>query len=300
MRDYTIITDSTCDLSPELADSYNIKVSTLSVILEGKSYRNYLDGREITNKQLYESMRSKKLPTTSACNAADFMEVMEPELQKGNDILYLAFSSTMSCTYNVGCTVAETLMQAYPGSRIVTVDTLAASYGLGLLVYMTALYKAKGATIDEAAAYAEENKLNMCHAFTVNDLFHIMRGGRINKAGALVGSLLSIKPILRVNDDGLIQSAATTHGRRKALHALIEQIRVNLTDPDLPFFVGHGDCDEVAEEFVTELKEELGLTNVIVGYIGAVCGCHGGPDLLGCFYHGKSRGPVSASLSEVS
>lgn len=300
MREYTILTDSTCDLTPEIVEKYNIKVSLLSVLLDGKVYRNYLDGREISNKQLYDSMRAKKLPTTSATNVEDFMEVMEPELKLGHDILYIGFSSTMSCTYNVGCTVAETLLEQYPEARILTIDSRAASLGLGLLVYLAALEKEKGKTIDEVAAFVEENKLNMCHAFTVDDLFHIMRGGRINKTGAIIGSILSIKPVLRVNDDGLMETSASVRGRKKAFRHLIESIGNNITDLDTPIFVGHGDDEEGAKAFAEELKAELHVTNVHISYIGAVCGCHAGVGLIGAFYHGKSRQPVSKDLSNAS
>ena len=139
MRDYTIVTDSTCDLSPEMIERYNLKIATLSVLLDGKVYKNYPDEREITNKELYAAMRSKKLPTTSAVNPEDFEKIFRPELEAGRDILYVGFSSAMSCTYNSGCTVAAELREEFPEAKILTVDSLAATFALGLLAIMAAM-----------------------------------------------------------------------------------------------------------------------------------------------------------------
>ena len=299
MRDYTIVTDSTCDLSPEMIERYNLKIATLSVLLDGKVYKNYPDEREITNKELYAAMRSKKLPTTSAVNPEDFEKIFRPELEAGRDILYVGFSSAMSCTYNSGCTVAAELREEFPDAKILTVDSLAATFSLGLLTVMAAMKKEEGATIEETAKYVEENVPNMAHAFTVDDLFHIMRGGRVSRSTAFIGSILSIKPILRVGNNGLIESAGKARGTKKAFQFLLEQIRDNLTDPTLPFFVGHGDNEETANEFAEMLKRELGLTDVHVCCLGPVCGCHGGPGLVGAFYHGKTREPgVAANKDE--
>lgn len=295
MRDYTIVTDSTCDLSPEMIERYNLKIATLSVLLDGKVYKNYPDEREITNKELYAAMRSKKLPTTSAVNPEDFEKIFRPELEAGRDILYVGFSSAMSCTYNSGCTVAAELREEFPEAKILTVDSLAATFSLGLLAIMAAMKKEEGATIEETAKYVEENVPNMAHAFTVDDLFHIMRGGRVSRSTAFIGSILSIKPILRVGNNGLIESAGKARGTKKAFQFLLEQIRDNLTDPTLPFFVGHGDNEETANEFAEMLKRELGLTDVHVCCLGPVCGCHGGPGLVGAFYHGKTREPGVAA-----
>lgn len=296
MRDYVIVTDSTCDLPMETLKKYNIHVSLLSVLYEGKQFKNYPDGREIDNHTLYQAMREKKTPTTSAANVQDFIDVMEPIAKEGKDILYIGFSSTMSCTYNVGCNVASTLMDQYPECCIVTVDSLSASLGLGLLVLMTAIEKENGASLVEAKIFAETHKLNMAHSFTVNNLFHIMRGGRVTKKSAIFGSLLAVKPILRVDENGLMSTALTAHGRKKALRELVENIRENVIDSEVPFFVGHGDCEAEAQIFANTLRTELGLKNVIVEYIGPVCGCHGGPDLIGAFYYGKSRDFASSAL----
>lgn len=300
MRDFTIITDSTCDLTSDIIDRYGIKISLLSVLLGDNQYKNYPDGRDISNKELYANMRNKKLPTTSACNAEDFKEVMIPELKKGNDILYIGFSSAMSCSYNVGCVVAEELREEYPEAKIITVDSLSAALAQGLLVMLAAMEKEKGKTIEEVAQYVEDNKMNMCHAFTVDDLFHIMRGGRATKTSAIIGSLLLLKPILRINEAGLIETVGTVRGRKKALREVLESVRANLTDPDMPIFIGHGDCEEEANQFAELCRQELGLTNVYVAYIGAVCGCHGGPGLLGVFYHGQNRNIKEEKLSNVS
>ena len=232
-------------------------------------------------------------------NPEDFEKIFRPELEAGRDILYVGFSSAMSCTYNSGCTVAAELREEFPEAKILTVDSLAATFSLGLLAIMAAMKKEEGATIEETAKYVEENVPNMAHAFTVDDLFHIMRGGRVSRSTAFIGSILSIKPILRVGNNGLIESAGKARGTKKAFQFLLDQIRENLTDPPLPFFVGHGDNEEAANEFAEMLKRELGLTDVHVCCLGPVCGCHGGPGLVGAFYHGKTREPgVAANKDE--
>ncbi|MCQ2080293.1 MAG: DegV family protein [Lachnospiraceae bacterium] len=289
MSDYVIVTDSTCDLPQEMADEMNIKVVRLHVLLDGKSYENYLDGRELSFPDMYNAMRNKKLPTTSQATYQGFLECFEPILNEGKDILYVGFSGAMSGTYQAGCLCANDMLEKYPDRKILTVDSLAASSGEGLLVYLCAKKKEEGLSLEEVQMYGKENALHMCHTFTVADLMHIMRGGRASKGSAIIGTIIGIKPILRINEEGLIEAYDKIRGRKRAISKVIETFKENVTDLDTPVFVSHGDCEEEALDMARRLKEEVGIKNVIINYVGAVCGCHGGPDILAIFYHGKKR-----------
>lgn len=289
MSEYVILTDSTCDLPQKIAQDMELSVISLSVLLEEKSYKNYLDGRELSFQKFYDSMRNKQLPTTAAVNVYDFMEIMKPILAAGKDILYLGFSSAMSGTYSAGCVAAKELLQTFPDRKVVTVDSLAASLGEGLLVYLCALEKKKGKSIEEVKAFAEENKFHMCHMFTVDDLFHIMRGGRVTKTTAIFGSILGIKPILRVDDQGLMDTIGKARGRKNAIRNIVETVKNTITDPNLPVFIGHGDCEEEAQMVADMLRESVGVKDITINYIGVVCGSHSGPGILGIFYHGNKR-----------
>lgn len=289
MSEFVIVTDSTCDLPPYIADDFDIRVVRLHVLLDGKSYENYLDGRELSFPDMYAAMRNKKLPTTSQATYGGFEEAYEPILKEGKDILYIGFSSAMSGTYQAGCLCANDMKEKYPDRKILTVDSYAASTGEGLLVYLSALKKKEGKSLEEVYEYACENAMHMCHTFTVNDLMHIMRGGRASKGSAIIGTIIGIKPILKISEEGLIEAYDKIRGRKKAINEVIETYKNNVTDLDIPVFVSHGDCEEEAQEVARKLREEVGATNVIVNYLGAVCGCHGGPDLLAIFYHGKKR-----------
>lgn len=194
MRYYTIVTDSSCDLPAALAEKLGIRVVPLSVFVEGKQYYNYLDGRDISFESFYEQMGQGKLVTTSAVNVEQFKMVMESELLTGHDVLYIGFSSGLSGTYNAGRMAAEELQEEYPNSTILTVDSLCASMGQGMLVYQAALQKAGGKSIEEVRDFCEETKRKVCHWFTVDDLQQLKRGGRISGATALIGTMLNIKP----------------------------------------------------------------------------------------------------------
>ncbi|MCR5254851.1 MAG: DegV family protein [Acetatifactor sp.] len=289
MTDYVILTESTCDLTQEMADNFNLEVVRLHVILDGKEYENYLDGRELSFKDMYDSMRNKKLPTTSQVNTQAFTEAMEPILASGKDILYVAFSSPMSGTQNSGRLAAEDLLEKYPDRKIEIVDTLAASLGEGFAVYMAAKKKEEGLSLEDNAAYVRNLVPHLAHTFTVTDLMHIMRGGRATKSSAVIGSMLGIKPMMHVNDEGLMEPLGKVRGRKASIRRVVEIVKENMVSTELPYFVGHGDCEDEAMELAEILKSELGLKNVFVNYLGAICGCHAGPGIIGVFYYGKKR-----------
>jgi DegV family protein with EDD domain len=289
-NDYVIITDSSSDLPPELAQELDLTVLPLTVTLEGKEYANYLDGREIGFKDFYDRIRSGAVATTSAANMESFLGAMEPILAQGKDILCLAFSSGLSSTYQASVLAARELEEKYPQRKIYTVDTLCASMGQGLLVYLAARKKAEGATIEEVRDWAEEEKFHLCHWFTVDDLMFLKRGGRINAATALVGTALGIKPVLHVDDEGHLINMSKARGRQASLSALVDKMAELAVNPkDQTVFISHGDCLEDARTVEKMVKQRFGVKKVVISYVGPVIGAHSGPGTLALFFLGKHR-----------
>ena len=241
MRDFVIMTDSCCDLPAQLADELGLVVLPLHLLIGEETFANYLDGREITPKDLYDRIRNGAKPTTSAVSVGAFEDAMRPILQEGKDILCLNFSSAMSTTYQSAVIAAETLREEYPDATICVLDTLSASVGQGLLVYLCAQQKKAGKTIDEVYQYACDLVPHMSHWVTVNDLFHLKRGGRVSAATAVVGTMLAIKPIIYVNEEGKLISVGKARGRKPSLLHVVNEMEKRLMDPSLPVFISHGD-----------------------------------------------------------
>lgn len=288
MRDYMILTDSCCDLTAQLADELGIIVLPLTLLMDGQEFRNYLDGREISPKDFYARIRSGSMPTTSAVNVGAFEEVMRPLLEAGKDILYLAFSSALSTTHQSACIAAEGLRAEFPDAKIHVVDTLGASMGQGLLVYLCAQQKKAGKTVDEVRDYAENTKLNICHWFTVDDLNHLKRGGRVSAATALLGTMLAIKPVLHVDDGGHLTSVSKARGRKASLMALADEMGKAVTDAET-IFISHGDCEEDVNLLADELRSRFGVKEVVVNYVGPVIGAHTGAGVVALFFVGSHR-----------
>ena len=287
MNDYLIVTDSSCDLSADLAEQLGVKVIKLEFIVEGEEARA---NDSIDEKQFYEILRSGKMVTTSAIAMDRFVSEVEPTLAEGKDVLYLGFSSGLSSTYSAGFIGAQELSEKYPERKIYTVDTLAASMGQGLLVWYAANMKKDGKSIEEVRDFVENNKMKLAHWFTVNDLFFLKRGGRISAATALVGTMLNIKPVLHVDDEGKLVSVSKARGRKNAVDALFEKAKNMAIDAaGQTMFISHGDCIEDAEYLAAKLKSELGVKDVIISYVGPVIGAHSGPGTLALFYIGTNR-----------
>jgi len=290
MRDFVILTDSCCDLTAPLAEELGICVIPLSLLLDGREYRNYPDGREIGFKEFYDRVRGGSMPTTSAVNVGTFEETMRPFLADGKDVLYLAFSSGLSTTYQSACIAAEGLRSEFPDAGIRVVDTLAASLGQGLLVYLCAKEKAAGKSFDEVCAYAENMKLKICHWFTVDDLNHLKRGGRVSAATALAGAMLSIKPVLHMDDEGHLINVSKTRGRKASLLALADEMEKTVIDPaQQTVFISHGDCADDVELLADEIRSRFGVKDVIVNYVGPVIGAHTGAGVVALFFVGEKR-----------
>jgi len=288
MREFVIMTDSCCDLTAELAQEMDIQVLPPTVLIGEDSYRNYLDGRDISPKDFHARIRSGSMPTTSAINVGTFEEAMRPILADGKDILYLAFSSALSTTHQSACIAAEGLRAEFPDAKIHVVDTLAASMGQGLLVYLCAQQQKSGKTVDEVRDYAENTKLNICHWFTVDDLNHLKRGGRVSAATALLGTMLAIKPVLHVDDGGHLISVSKARGRKASLMALADEMGKTVTDAET-IFISHGDCEEDVNLLADELRSRFGVKNVVINYVGPVIGAHTGAGVVALFFVGSKR-----------
>lgn len=287
MRDYVIVTDSGSDLNAAFAGELGIRVLDLTVIKDGEAP---IADSKMDIKGFYSFLREKKMATTSAVNVEAFEEAMEQIIAEDKDILYLGFSSGLSSTYNAGRLAAEEMAQKYPERKILAADTLCASLGQGLLVYLAVQKKNEGATIEEVKAWVEEKKLNLCHWFTVDDLMFLKRGGRVSATTAVVGTMLSIKPVMHVDNEGHLIKVSTARGRRASIDALFDKMKATAIDPAAQsVFICHGDCVEDANYLADKIKSELGVKEVYIGYTGAVIGSHSGPGTLALFYLGTER-----------
>lgn len=290
MKDYIIITDSSCDLTPALAEETQIAVIPLQLTIEGKEYKNFLDGSDIDSKAFYAKLRNGVTASTSAVNPDIFAEAFEKIINDGKDVLYLGFSSGLSSTFHASTIAAVDLMQKYPDSKIYCVDTLAASLGQGLLVYLAAEKKKNGATIEEVRDFVEQNKLHLCHWFTVDDLNHLKRGGRVSATTALVGTMLNIKPILHVDDEGHLINVGKVRGRKASIESLLTHMKESAIDPShQTVFISHGDCEEDALTLKEMIKKEFSPKRIEINTIGPVIGAHSGPGTLAVFFLGDKR-----------
>lgn len=287
MSDYVIVTDSSCDLPKEKAEQMNIAVVDLDVTVDGEPS---CPNSEVNIKEFYKKLRDGKMAKTSAVNIELIRDCFKKILDEGKDILYLGFSSGLSTTFNTGRIVAEELSDEYPDRKVYCVDTLAASLGQGLLVYLTVCEKEKGKSIEEVRDYAEETKLHLCHWFTVDDLHFLKRGGRISGTVALVGSVLGIKPILHTSDEGLLVNVSKARGRKASIEALVKKLQETGINPsDQVIFISHGDCEEDAIFLKNLIEEKYHPKAIMYSYVGPVIGAHSGPGTLALFYLGTQR-----------
>ncbi|MCY1715079.1 DegV family protein [Caproiciproducens galactitolivorans] len=290
MSEYAIVTDSSCDLPAELAEKMELTVLPLSFNMMGREYHNYLDGRELSFQEFYHNIRKGAACTTSAVNIEAFKGAMEPILQSGRDVLCIAFSSGLSNTYNAAKLACEELTPKYPERKVYAVDTLCASLGEGLILSLAVEEKRKGKSIDELRIWLEEIKLRVCHWFTVEDLNHLKRGGRISGATALIGTMLNIKPVLHVDDEGHLTNMGKARGRRASLLALVDHMEKTALNPaSQTVFISHGDAKEDAEFVAEEIKARFGVKNFVINYIGPVIGTHSGPGTIALFFLGSKR-----------
>lgn len=287
---YVIITETTSDLPASLIKELDIRVLPLGYVVDGKEYGDEPIENDLMIKGFYRMIKEGKRASTSQINSAVFSDVFSEYLEKGKDILYLGFSSALSGTVRQAQNAAQELKEKYPDRRIVIVDTLCASLGEGLLVYYAAKMRLNGSGIDEVAEYAEQNKHKICHWFTVDDLNHLKRGGRVSPTAAAVGSMLGIKPILHVDEEGRLIPVSKVRGRAKSIEALVEHAEKTLIKEENPVvFISHGDCREDAMMLRQLVISRLGINEVLVNYIGPTIGAHSGQGTLALFFLGAPR-----------
>ena len=290
MSEFVLMTDSSADLSQEMVQELGVTVLPLSFTIQGKVYRNYPDNREMDLPLFYDMLRAGELATTSAVNVAEYTQAVEPILQEKKDVLILAFSSGLSSTYQASVLAAEELREKYPDRKIYTVDTLCASMGQGLLVYLAVQEQRKGRSIEEVRDWAEAAKLHLCHQFTVDDLHFLKRGGRISATTAVVGSMLQIKPVLHVDNEGHLINIGKARGRQASLKALVDKMEKTVTEEGKKtVFISHGDCRKDAVAVADMVRERFGTQDIRINYVGPVIGAHSGPGTLALFYLGTER-----------
>ena len=288
MNNYVILVDSACDISPDLLKEWGVYHKPLHFRFND-SDTEYADG-SVDIKEFYDKMRAGGVAKTAAVNVEVFSNLFEEHLKSGMDVLYLGFSSGLSTTYNSARIAAEQLREKHPDSKILTVDTLAASAGFGLLLYLTVEKKNAGATVEEAAAFAEATKLNICHWFTVDDLVYLKRGGRVSATTAFVGNALGIKPVMHVDNDGHLINVTKVRGRKTAIAALADKFGELAVDRENGrIFISHGDCMKDVQELENLLKTRYNATVDIITNVGAVIGSHSGPGTLALFFVGNVR-----------
>ena len=286
MATFKIITDSCADLTSQQYAALDVVYTPLSLLFKGKLHESFTD--DAGNKMLYNGLREGEMPTTSAANPDNWASVMRPILDEGKDILVMAFSSALSTTYQSAVIAAQELIDEYPDRKINVVDTLCAALGQGMLIWYACQQRDAGMTLEQVTNWVEDNKLHMCHWVTVDDLFHLKRGGRVSAATAAVGTMLNIKPIIHVNDEGKLINVGKARGRKAAMDILLKKY-AELTLNHDTVFIGHGDCLEDAQILEKALKEKYGVKEVHIGYVGGVIGAHTGPGVLAIFFLGSQR-----------
>ncbi len=286
-RNFAFITDSTCDLPSDILKTNNIIIVNLTYDVDGVEYN---DSNVLPIEEFYKKMRAGSVTKTSQVTPDTFDKVFGEVLESGKDILYIAFSSGLSGTYNSARIAGEALKDKYPDRKIYIIDSLCASLGEGLFVYKGIQLMNAGKSVDEIAEWLEENKLHLCHMFTVDDLMFLHRGGRVSKTSAIAGSILGIKPGMHVDNEGHLIPLTKIRGRKQSLNWLVENMaeRVGSWDNDT-FAICHGDCIDDANYVAGLVKEKFGIKNVIINYTGPVIGAHSGPGTMALFFLGDKR-----------
>lgn len=289
MKDFVIFTDSGCDLPADLLKEWGVECLDLTFRFEGEDDKEYATA-DIAPKAFYDRMREGAVAKTAAVNMDTFKNAFEAALKGGKDVLYVGFSSGLSATYHSSTLAAGELNEEYPDCRVMTVDTLAASAGQGMLVWLAVDTKKKGGTIEETAAAVENHKMNLAHWFTVDDLEYLKRGGRVSPAVAFVGGLLGIKPVLHVDNEGHLIKRGTVRGRKAALKELVNKYKELACCPgESPVYICNADCADDVEALKELLDDACACDVDLVVDIGPIIGAHAGPGTIAVFFLGKER-----------
>lgn len=288
---FEIVTDSSCNLSDSMIRDFGLHILPLTFMSDGKQYQSYTAGRDSDLKSFFKMMREGVVFTTSLPNLQQTTTLLTGLLEDGKDLLYIGFSSGLSGTYQATAALLEELRETYPDRKIFHVDTLAAAMGEGLLVYKAVKMAQAGASIEEVHSWLEDNKLNMAHWFTVDDLMFLFRGGRVSRTSAWAGTLLNIKPVLHVNDEGHLIPMEKVRGRKKSIQALVDHMAESALQPvaDQEVFISHGDCQEDADYLAELVRERFGCTKFTINILDPVIGAHAGPGTLALFFMADKR-----------
>ena len=287
---YQIVTDSACNLTEDMIDEFGLEILPLTFMIDGVQHQSYLKGEKTDLKQFYTMMREGKVITTSLPNMSETEETLRSILDAGNDVLYLGFSSALSGTYEATELLMKQLAGEYPDRTLRAEETHAASGGQGMLVYLACKKKAEGASLDEVAQFVCDTRDHLCHWFTVDDLMFLFRGGRVSRTSAWAGTLLNIKPVLHVDDEGRLIPMEKVRGRRKSIKALVDHMEQTAIDPQSQtIFITHGDCIEDVEVLEEEITKRLGCADFVVNYVDPVIGAHSGPGTLALFFVGDHK-----------
>lgn len=286
---YQIITDSCSNLTDKQIADYDLKILSLKYCVSGKEYDSYIPGEKTDNKKIFQMLREKEKITTSLISREECDKVIIPVLESGTDVLLIIFSSGLSGSYQNVKNACEDYRGQFPERKIIVVDSLCASLGLGLAVHYAAALKADGKTMEEVAEWLEDNKLHICHKFTIDDLFFLKRGGRLSGSGAMLGTLLGIKPMLHAADDGKLYVTGKVRGRKASINALIDDVGDGNDIENQPVFIVHGDCEDDANYIAEEIKRRYKVKSVTVNCLDPVIGSHSGPGTLAVFYLGDKR-----------
>lgn len=287
MNKYAITSDTTCDLPENYISQNEIGIIPLYYNIDDIVYG---DEKKMSPHDFYNEMRNGKMPTTMACNPDTAEKCFRKYLDKGMDILHIAFSSGLSSSYNTAVVTAKELASEYPDNKIIVIDSKSASLGEGLMVYKAVCNRNNDMNIEDNARWIEDNKLHFCHQFTVDDLHHLHRGGRVSKATAIIGTMINVKPVLHVDDEGHLISLSNVRGRKKALNTLINNMEASMNGYENDIvFISHGDCLEDANYVAEKIKERFGIKTFIINYVCPTVGAHSGPGTVALFFMGEKR-----------
>lgn len=289
MTKFIITTDSCADLPMDFIKKYNIGVLPLTFSIDNKEYSG-LDDYDVVD--FYNKMRNGLMPTTSQVTPQIAKDVFEKYLKEGYDVLHLSFSSGLSGSYNSTRIAMEELNEEYKDNKVIVIDSLCASLGEGLLVYQAVKLKEQNKNIDEVASFIEDHKLNVCHYFTVDDLNHLYRGGRVSKATAIIGTMIGVKPVLHVDNEGKLTPISKVRGRKQSLNALVKYMEKSIgsyKDKNDIVFISHGDSLKDAKYVADKVKEKFGIDAFLINHVGPVIGAHSGPGTIALFFMGDKR-----------
>lgn len=289
--EFEIVTDSSSNLIESMIDDFGLHVLPLTFMVDGEEYQSYLKGRHTDLSLFYTMMREGKVITTSLPNLAHSESLMRGLLEQGRDVLYVGFSSGLSGTFEAIKLLIDELSAQFPERTLFAVDTLAASGGEGLLVWHAVQRARAGASIGEVRDWIENNKLHLAHWFTVDDLMFLFRGGRVSKTSAWAGTMLNIKPVMHVDDEGRLVPLEKVRGRKKSLNALVDHMARTAKQPigEQAIFINHGDCLADAEYLADQVRTRFGCSNITINYVDPVIGAHSGPGTMALFFLADKR-----------